>query len=416
MRLWPFRSERKALTYEQIIEMLGGGAPTSSGIAVSADSALRVPAVAAAVRTISEVAACLALKVVEIGADGTTETEVTGHPVAGLLRGEANDWTSGFELIRQLVVDALTRDQGGLAWVNWLQAKPVEIIRYRPGIIAPDYDADGSGRATYRINGRPTDAAEIIHVRSTFEKCPLTLCREAIGVALVMEKHAGRLFGRGARPGGIIRTAKNVGDDGVRKMLAGWKAAHEGADNSGKTAVLWDNAEWQATALNSVDAQFQQLRLFQLQEIARAFNIPASMLGDLSRATWSNSAEMQRQFLMLCLEPWLKALESAFRRALFSKEDRARFAVRFDRDDFTNVDLVARATAISSLVSSRVINPNTARGWLELPPYEGGEEYVNPNTGASQPGIGHNGGPSLDDANATIADLRRQIEDLKNAG
>ena len=408
MRLWPFRSERKAVTDEYLNEMFGG-APTSSGIAVSADSALRVPAVAAAVRTISEAAACLALKVVEIGADGTTETEVTGHPVAGLLRAEANDWTSSFELIRQLVVDALTRDQGGLAWVNWLQAKPLEIIRYRPGIIAPDYDADGSGRAMYRINGRPTDAAEIIHVRSTFDKCPLTLCREAIGVALVMEKHAGRLFGRGARPGGIIRTAKNVGDDGVRKMLAGWKAAHEGADNSGKTAVLWDNAEWQATALNSVDAQFQQLRLFQLQEIARAFNMPASMLGDLTRATWSNSAEMQRQFLMLCLEPWLKALESGFRRALFPKEDRARFAVRFDRDDFTNVDLVARATAISSLVSCRVLNPNEGRRWIDEPPYDGGNEYANPNTGSSQPGTGNTGGPSIDD-------LRAEIDRLKNAG
>lgn len=101
------------------------------------------------------------------------------------------------------------------------------------------------------------------------------------------------------------------------------------------------------------------------------------MIGDLTRATWSNTAEMQRQFLQLCLEPWLRALESALRRALFTKDERPRFAIRFDRDDFTNVDLTARATAISSLVSSRVINPNTAREWLDLPPYDGGEAYAN---------------------------------------
>ena len=40
--------------------------------------------------------------------------------------------------------------------------------------------------------------------------------------------------------------------------------------------TLWDGAEWQQMTLSSVDSQFQQLRLFQLQEIARAFNIPAS--------------------------------------------------------------------------------------------------------------------------------------------
>ncbi|MGP2493520.1 phage portal protein [Mesorhizobium sp. PUT5] len=413
MRIWPFKSERKALTDEEILDMLGGSVGTSSGIAVSADTALRVPAVAAAVRTISEAAACLDVKVVEI--DGRTETEVPDHPAAALLKHDANDWTSGFELIRQLVVDALTRDQGGLAWANWINGEPAEIIRYRPGIIAAEYDKDGTGEPSYRINGRPTPSQQIIHLKSTFEKSPLTLCREAIGVALVMEKHAGRLFGRGARPGGVIETAKSVGDDGVVKMLKGWKAAHDGADNAGRTAVLWDGAQWKQMTLTSVDAQFQQLRLFQLQEIARAFNMPASMLGDLSRATWSNSAEMQRQFLMLCLEPWLKALESAFRRALFSKEDRKRFAVRFDRDDFTNVDLTARATAINSLVASRVLNPNEGRAWLDMPPYEGGNEFANPNTGASQPGGVPKPGetPSGTDA-ATIDELRAEIERLKN--
>ena len=168
--------------------------------------------------------------------------------------------------------------------------------------------------------------------------------------------------------------------------LAGWRAAHEGAGNSGKTAVLWDDAEWVQMQLSSVDAQFQQLRIFQLQEIGRAFNIPAVLLGELSRATWSNSAEMQRLFLMLCLEPWLLALEGALRRALFLKDDRKRFAIRFERDDFSKVDLSVLATAMNSLVASRVINPNEARSWLGMAPRDGGDEFANPNTGASQPG------------------------------
>jgi HK97 family phage portal protein len=380
--LWP---EKKALTDEQILDMLGGGAPTSTGVAVSVEAALRVPAVAAAVRTIAEAAASLDVKVVEIAADGT-ETEARDNPAAVLLRDQANDWTSGFELIRQLVVDALCRDAGGLAWVNWVNGEPVEIIRYRPGHIGADVSQE-SGEPIYRIRGQAIPAQQIVHLRGAFDRAPVTLAREAIAVAIVMERHAARLFGKGARPGGVIETAKNVGDDGVRKMLAGWKAAMEGADNAGKTGVLWDGAQWKQMTLNSVDSQFQQLRIFQLQEIARAFNIPAVMLGELSRATWSNSAEMQRLFLMLCLEPWLKALESAFRRALFLRDDRARFAIRFDRDDFSKVDLSVLATAINSLVASRVLNPNEARAWMGMPRGPADlDKFANPNTGASQPG------------------------------
>jgi hypothetical protein len=94
----PFtQRESKALTDEQILEMLGSGIPTASGVAVSAETALRTPAVAAAVRTIAEACASLAVKVVAIAADGT-ETEATNHEAGKLLKGDVNDWQSGFEL------------------------------------------------------------------------------------------------------------------------------------------------------------------------------------------------------------------------------------------------------------------------------------------------------------------------------
>ncbi len=391
MRLGNFVIFERKQTDADILEMLGGGVETSAGVQVSPEIALRVPAVAASVRTISEAAATLRIGVVSIAADGS-EKPAPNNQAHALLRGDVNDWTSGFELVRQLMVDALTRDPGGLAWVNRSgDGRILEIIRYTPGIIGCEYAADGSGRpVTYRINGRPTPASEIIHLKGTFDKSPVTLAREVIGIAIVMQKHAARLFGKSARPGGLIETTKNVGDGGVIKMLAGWKAAMDGADNAGKTGVLWDGATWKQMTLSSVDAQFQQLWLFIIQELARCFNIPSVVIGEMSRATWSNSAEMQRLFLMLCLEPWLKALEAAFTRALFPKHlatEGGRFAVRIERDDFSKVDLAVLATAINSLVSSRVLNPNEARDWIRMP--KGPDElnqFANPNTGASQPG------------------------------
>jgi HK97 family phage portal protein len=385
MKLWPFsKREAKGLTDGQLLDLFGAGGPTSAGVAVSSETALRVPAVAACIRTIAEAAASFRINVVEIGA-GRVETVVPDHPVTSLLADEANGWTSGYELRRQLVVDALCRDAGGLAWVNWLNGQPAEIIRFPISRIAVQPDQQ-TGEPIYRIDGRIVPAQQIVHLRGPFERCPVTLCREAIGTALVMEQHAGKLFSNGARPGGIIESPKTFSESASTALLKGWREATEGVSNTGRTATLWDGSTFRPLTFSSVDAQFLQLRMFQLQEICRAFNIPAILVGDLTRATWSNSAEMQRLFLMLCLEPWLLAAESAFRRALFLPEERKRFAVRIERDDFSKVDLAVLATAINSLIASRVINPNEGRDWMGLSPRDGGEEYANPNTGASQPG------------------------------
>ena len=61
----------------------------------------------------SEALACLDVWVKRIGAD-RTKTAVNDHPVRPLLRDEANDWTSSFEMVRDLVIDALSDDCG--AW------------------------------------------------------------------------------------------------------------------------------------------------------------------------------------------------------------------------------------------------------------------------------------------------------------
>lgn len=102
------------------------------------------------------------------------------------------------------------------------------------------------------------------------------------------------------------------------------------------------------------------------------------MIGDLSRATWANLESKHREFWSTTLEPWLLTLEAALRRALFLPDERARFVVRFDRDDFGRADLSARAVAINGLIASRVLNPNEGRSWLGLAPREGGETFENP--------------------------------------
>ncbi len=375
---WPFRrkapTEAKSLASpEDWLNEIFGVSPVASGVSLSAESALCVPAVNSAIRVISEAAASLDIAV----KSPDEKTTFDSDPALQLLTGEANEWTSGYEVTRDLVIDALRYDQGGLAWVNRVNGTPQEIIHYKPGVITVEYIQD-TREPVYRINNRVEPAANIIHLRSPFGRAPLTLAREAIGVAFVMERHAARLFGRGARPSGALTFPKDMGEDAVKKSRAAWRATHEGDDAGGRTAVLYDGATFTPFTLNSTDAQFLENRKFQILEIARAFRVPPSMLFELDRATWSNTEQMGREFLVYCLEPWLKALESALRRGLFLPDERKSRVIRFDRDDLTRADLNTRATVISSLISSRVINPNEGRKWLGMLPYEGGGEFANP--------------------------------------
>jgi HK97 family phage portal protein len=403
VKFWPFAARPIETRDEDLTDPDGVLAALWSGasagaFAVSGAEALRVPAVANAVRVISEAAATLDVRIMEIGAGGVG-TEDRAHPIGLMLRGDVNPWSAGFDLIRDLTADALTRDWGGLAYVNRVRGEIREVVRYQQAAISVTYDP-WTAEPSYRINGDLVESRNIVHVRGPFDRSPLSLAAEAIGVAREMERHAGNLFRRGGRPSGVLSTPKPVGADGVKKMLAGWRAAHEGSNNSGKTAVLYDGADFKPIALTSVDSQFLELRKFQILEIARAFRVPPSMLFELDRVTWSNGEQQGREFLTYTLEPWLRSLETALARALFSREDRKRYKISFDRDDLTRADLTARATAISSLVSAEVLNRNEGRDWLGLGPRDGGDEFGNPhiNPTADTPPPASDVPPSDDEA------------------
>lgn len=392
MRIWPFsrsvNAEQKSSSTladpdQDMSDMFSGG--VMGGLAVSTADALTVPAVSSAIRVISEAAATLDIKVEMKGEDGKW-VESPYHPVAELLTGDVNDWTGGYDFIRDLTAQALIQDQGGLAYVNWAGTKPAEVIHYDHGNIIAARASDGTGELSYQLGGQPVPSRNIIHLRGPFNRSPLTMAKEAIGAAKMMEGHAGNLFKNGARPGGVIEHPGKFGDEAVKAIQKSWKSGHEGSANTGKTAILWDGAVWRAMTLNSVDAQFLQLRTFQNIEIARAFRVPPAMLFELERATWSNGEQQGREFLVYTLEPWLHALEGALRRGLFSVDDRKTHRVRFERDDLTRADLGSRAKAYNSLIASRIMNPNEVRAWEDMPPYADGNVFANPNTGASQPG------------------------------
>lgn len=368
-------AEQKALGPD--LAELFGGVTYTGGIAHSDAEALKVPVVAASIGIISQAVGSLDVAVKRLE-DGV-EVDAPEHPVARFLRGAPNDWTSWPEFFADLVATALMENIGATALLTRTSdGRIIEAVLYSRSYLSVDLDP-ATAEPTFRLSDRVLRPADVIYIRPPLGKAPMKLASSAIALAIALDRHGVRLFSRGARPGGILSFPRNFPEAALAKIRAGWQLAHEGEDAGGRTAYLYDEATFQPLTFSSVDAQYLETRRFAIEEICRCFNLPSPMVGDLTRATWSNLEGKHREFFSVTLEPWLQSVEAALRRALFLPEEREHYVIRFDRDDFGRADLSARATSINSLIASRVLSPNEGRAWLGLAPRDGGDEYLNPN-------------------------------------
>lgn len=371
------------------LEAIFGARRGASGVAVTPESALNCPVVYASTAAIAQAVAQLPLHLYRRLPDGGKE-RATDHPLYALLHDEPNEWTSSYELRLEMTSAALRYSQGAFAFVNRVGGQIAELVQIPSASVSLETDpltrepiyavTDAKGRVTRY------DRTEILHLQAMSGVCPVHAAREAIGTSIAMERHAARLFGRGARPSGVLTLPPQTSRDALKAAHAQWHAAH-GGDQSGGTAILPSGVTWTPVIMSSVDAQFQELRAQQVVEIARAFRVPPPMIQELGRATWSNTEQLAQQFLTLTLTPWLTAWQGAIRRSLIAPDERGQLVAEFLTDDLVRADLAARIEAYSKAIAARILLPNEARAAENRSPIPGGDEFP-PIPGAAVQGGG----------------------------
>ncbi|TCT12658.1 HK97 family phage portal protein [Tepidamorphus gemmatus] len=360
--------------------------PAASGVTVSPRNAMSCAPVRCAVQAIAEAIGQLPVHVYARAGDGSKE-RAPDHPVYGLLHDDANDWTPASGFREQLTRDALLHGNG-FAYINRVDGRPVELLRLAPDTIRVEADS-ATGEPVYHVNAdrdarRTLPRADVLHIAAPSidgiaGASPVTMAREAIGLAIVMEQHAARLFGNGARPSGVLKHPGKLDPASATRIGSAWRAML-GGSNSGGTAILEEGMEFQALSFKSVDAQFLEMRAFAIAEIARVFRVPPVFLMDYGRATWANSEEMGRQFLTYCLTPWLKRWEGEIRLKLFAPDERRTTFAEFLIDDLLRADFATRMDGYGKAIAARILNPNEARAAENRPPYANGDRFENPNT------------------------------------
>jgi len=206
----------------------------------------------------------------------------------------------------------------------------------------------------------------------------IEVARNAIGVEQAAGEYAGRFFNNSARPDGILSTEQRMDDEDTKRVRVQWENLHKGLSKSQRVGILHSGLSWQSIGVPPKDAQFMEVRRFQIGEIARLYRIPPHMIGDVERSTsWGSGIEQQSiGFVVYTLRPLLKRIEGAVARDLGDPDTGSTLHdvdmyAEFQVEGLLRGDMAARSDFYSKAINDGWMVPNDARSLENMPPLPG---------------------------------------------
>jgi HK97 family phage portal protein len=151
--------------------------------------------------------------------------------------------------------------------------------------------------------------------------------REALAVAIALQRYANALFANDATPPFVFRFPNEGGafkdEQSKKNFLSAW-FRHLRGRNRGKPGVLEYGMEIQKLGLTSEEAQFLETRKELWLDLARLWRVPPHMVGIMDQATFSNIEHQSLEFVTHTLTPLLELIERSVGKFLL-EDPRLRF-------------------------------------------------------------------------------------------
>ncbi|MFG6535548.1 phage portal protein [Sulfitobacter sp. 1A16787] len=361
-----------------IMEFLGMGTPGVTGEAVTIDTALRVPAIWAAVNFYANAMAALPIKVFQKNKDGT-RAEASDHPAAWVLNKGANDELSAFDW-RQSGFTEYTTAGRHVSFLEYngrgelVAAWPLEhdnlTVRRMGGKLRYSYGARGQ---TYRAD-EVIDLVMMPRGNGLSARSPVYSNADTIGLALAVTRYGARFFDNGGVPpftvSGPIRTA-----GGVARASEDLTQAVVDASNEGRNALaLPEGHTLTPLGLDPEKMQMVEVKRFLVEEFARIWNIPPVFLHDLTHGTFSNTEQQDLHFIKHCLAPLVRKYEQQVNLKLFGRA--SDLYAECNLDALARGVLKDRAEARARQIMTGQLTPNEARAQDNRPGLPGGDDLL----------------------------------------
>jgi len=160
-----------------------------------------------------------------------------------------------------------------------------------------------------------------------------------------------------------------------------WGELHKGPDKAGSIGILWEGIQYKQTSISNIDAQWMDAKKYDRYEAAGLLNLPPHKLGELSDSSVrANLEEQNADYEQRTLRRWFNRLSEEFSRKLLTVDEWLSDDYEFvwDVHEILKPDIDSMATIADKLVKAAIMNPNEARKWFRMKPYEGGDEYGSP--------------------------------------
>lgn len=207
----------------------------------------------------------------------------------------------------------------------------------------------------------------------------LDFANKSIRLAGYTEKASMSYFATGMRASGILTTnAPRLTDEQRKKIRDSYLA---GTTAEGGIAVLENGMTFSQMTNNARDSQLLDARQFNVQEIARYFNMLPQNLGDMTHLQYNTIEMTDLDFTSHTLGPWIEMAECELNRKLILPRDKSKYYINLDTDKLVKSDRNSYANYLSTLASKGFISVNEGREMLGLPKIEGGDAYIIPYSG-----------------------------------
>lgn len=375
---------------------------------VTIESALTVPAVWAAVAFLSRTLAAIPLHAYRDGKGGSerlkSKTAVTVHEFA-------NDEMSSFKF-RQYFWQQVFTGGRGLAFIErkgreieaiWpLDPRKVSIKRQGMQLV---YKHDGQVYQSRDV----IDVPFMLQEDQTKHYGPITKAAKAIQLAIAMNDYGSTFFAGGGIPPLALVGPLPQGPEGLKRAMIDINRSIEAAKSSSKSVFpIPPGHELKQVGFDPAKGQMTEAKRAQVEEIARVYQLPPVFLQDLSRATFSNAEQQDMHLVKHLVGQWAKALESEMTLKLFGRSSTDRRFVEHNLDGLLRGDFKSRMEGIARGIMTGQMTPNEGRLLDNRPRHDNpaaDELFIQGATvvlgsatvGAAAAGIGHNGGPMLDD-------------------
>ena len=365
---------------ERLILDTYGSYSTASGISVSSDTAMRLITVQSCVRLRETTLKRLPCHMME--RNGEKKDKATGFYLYEKLLNQPNFWMTGPEFWG--MAEAYVSLRGNfIAYKSMYGDQVRELLPIPASMIRqitqkPDYTID------YEINfpdgtAKHLNNTQVLHLRGLTLNGytglnPIEFAREAIGKGIASDQHLAKWFANGLHPSAVIEHPLALNAPAYANLKKNLMEKYAGLGKAHEFMLIDEGMKIQFPEIKMVDAQFlEQMKLTEAQ-ICGLFRVPLMLVaaGDKA-ATFASSEQFMLFYMMLSIDA--PVYEAAIRRDLLTDEEKKKYYAKFEMRGLLRGAFKDQMEGFQIGINAEIFNPNECRGWLDMNPRKGGEEY-----------------------------------------